>query len=277
MGKEATSQVSAQAIKRTLNNLWEEQRLTKELLTNIQDQLKRDAKILPEVLDKLGEKFIVLSDTVGNIEPVSVDGLLEELKAIKDLTEAVAAKEMPEMPDPVAFPEIQKVAGKVEVKDLAKVADKIAEKLAPMLDKDGTVKVSNLPEKQEIFGKTLTKIDGNSADNPLAVRLSDGEKFVDLESLFKVTVNSNGGGGATITGAAEATQTNYNVIKTEATGYKYIALAPPGTSPGQPLWQCLRVDKTTTGNTIIEWADGNDNFDNTPGVDGANLASLSYS
>ena len=53
------------------------------------------------------------------------------------------------------------------------------------------------------------------------------------------------------------------------------ATAPPGSAHSAATWQCKKVS-AAAGATVIKWADGNANFDNTPGTDGASLAALSY-
>lgn len=58
----------------------------------------------------------------------------------------------------------------------------------------------------------------------------------------------------------------------ESGGYTYIGIAAPGTSQSDAKWQCKRIDETTAGTTIITWADGNVNFDNTAN----NITSLTY-
>ncbi|MCH9730685.1 MAG: hypothetical protein K0U84_13600 [Actinomycetia bacterium] len=56
-------------------------------------------------------------------------------------------------------------------------------------------------------------------------------------------------------------------------GYTYVAEAPAGTSATAASWRCSQID--SDGSTT--WADGDGNFDNTPGAAGANLSGLSYS
>lgn len=41
----------------------------------------------------------------------------------------------------------------------------------------------------------------------------------------------------------------------------YIGVAAPGTAQGTAKWQCRKIDETT--GTVITWADGDANFDNT--------------
>jgi hypothetical protein len=51
----------------------------------------------------------------------------------------------------------------------------------------------------------------------------------------------------------------------------YVGQAVPGSSPDNPVWRIKRVN--TSSGIIIQWADGNDNFDNIWN----NRESLSYS
>jgi hypothetical protein len=53
----------------------------------------------------------------------------------------------------------------------------------------------------------------------------------------------------------------------------YICLAAPGSSTASAVWRVMRIDTSTSNQTIITFADGNKNFDNVA----ANRASLSYS
>ena len=50
----------------------------------------------------------------------------------------------------------------------------------------------------------------------------------------------------------------------------YIAIAAPGTLQSEAKWQVKKIDKTT--GTVITWADGNANFDNSA----TDLTALSY-
>lgn len=50
----------------------------------------------------------------------------------------------------------------------------------------------------------------------------------------------------------------------------YIGIANPGTAQATAEWQCKKID--TTVGTVITWADGNGNFDNTS----TDLTALSY-
>lgn len=58
----------------------------------------------------------------------------------------------------------------------------------------------------------------------------------------------------------------------EDSGYTYIGIAAPGTLQTEAKWQVKRIDETTPGTTIITWADGDSEFDNTVN----NITSLSF-
>ena len=51
----------------------------------------------------------------------------------------------------------------------------------------------------------------------------------------------------------------------------YVGIAAPGTAQATEKWQCKKIDETS--GTVITWADGNANFDNTA----TDLTALSYS
>ena len=58
---------------------------------------------------------------------------------------------------------------------------------------------------------------------------------------------------------------------TEDGAITYIAVAAPGTAQSTEKWQVRKVDETS--GTIVTWADGNSDFDNTA----TDLTALSYS
>jgi len=51
----------------------------------------------------------------------------------------------------------------------------------------------------------------------------------------------------------------------------YVGLAAPGTAQATAKWQCKKIDETT--GTVITWADGDADFNNTS----TDLTALSYS
>jgi len=62
------------------------------------------------------------------------------------------------------------------------------------------------------------------------------------------------------------------LVDEAGSGITYIGYAPPGTQSSAAYWQIKRMTEVGT-EIIIEWADGNDNFDNIWN----NRASLVYS
>jgi len=55
----------------------------------------------------------------------------------------------------------------------------------------------------------------------------------------------------------------------------YVAEGPPGALATSAAWRAKRI--AVSGNTtIISWADGDADFDNTPGAAGAGLPGLTY-
>ena len=111
------------------------------------------------------------------------------------------------------------------------------------------------------------------------VRITDGKKWISAEDMGGggVVVNNTGtggGGGDTVT--AIPPNWAHKITEDTANGITYIARAVTGTDLADASWQVQRIDestKTVDGNTIITWADGNDDFDNVA----TDLTSLVYS
>ena len=53
----------------------------------------------------------------------------------------------------------------------------------------------------------------------------------------------------------------------------YIAEALPGSAATAAVWRCQKIDSSGS----VTWADGDSNFDNTPGAAGSSLSGLTYS
>src|SRR3990172_11857005 len=74
-------------------------------------------------------------------------------------------------------------------------------------------------------------------------------------------------GAALVTDGALAT----NIVSSG--GNTYIAEAVCGADATAAVWRAQKIDSTGS----VTWADGNGNFDNTPGAAGASLSGLTYS
>ncbi len=83
------------------------------------------------------------------------------------------------------------------------------------------------------------------------------------------------GSGRVVT--SNSSMVGWATIAVTVGSVKYVAIAPPGTLHTDAEWQAQKVDQSTTNTTVVTFADGDDNFDNTPGDDGVNLSGLSYS
>lgn len=66
-----------------------------------------------------------------------------------------------------------------------------------------------------------------------------------------------------------------NVVTYTSGTTSYIAIAPAGTDTASPLWQICR-SRSLGGAVVVDWADGNTNFDNAA-PDLTRVAALSYS
>ena len=64
---------------------------------------------------------------------------------------------------------------------------------------------------------------------------------------------------------------NYAIILLESGGFTYVAFATPGSISTDAVWRVMKLD-TATG-LVMQWADGNTNFDNKAD----DLANLNYS
>lgn len=61
-----------------------------------------------------------------------------------------------------------------------------------------------------------------------------------------------------------ATSYTTRIDTASTTGITYVGKAVPGSATSNPVWQIQRIDETQTPETtIILWADGNADFDNT--------------
>lgn len=126
----------------------------------------------------------------------------------------------------------------------------------------------------------LSNIIYNSEINPLAVRFSDGEKWVDeLRVLTNKVAEStqyipnamfikNPGGGISNPATEETLlqvlgKLSVRIDDISTSGVTYIGKAIIGSSTSSSAWQIIKIDETGTPITCsITYADGNANFDN---------------
>lgn len=131
----------------------------------------------------------------------------------------------------------------------------------------------------------------NTEINPLAVRLSDGDKWIDelkvltgkIAEQAQYIPNSmfiKGEGGGTITPATEGSLNQltgkFAILKDDVstTGVTYFGKAEIGSSQNSSVWQIMKIDKTGSPITMaITFADGNAKYDNIF----SNRLSLTYS
>jgi hypothetical protein len=64
-----------------------------------------------------------------------------------------------------------------------------------------------------------------------------------------------------------------NLKITKVGDVTYVAKSAPGTAQGTAKWQCKKIDGSVVGTTLITFADGNADFDNTA----TDLTALTYS
>lgn len=162
---------------------------------------------------------------------------------------------------------------------------------APIVNVDTPIVNVDLDKLDNSLKEYLANIIYNSEKNPLAVRLSDGDKWLDELKVLTNKVaetaqwipNSmflkNPGGGIANPATEEslsqlAGKFAIQIDDVTTTSVMYVGKASPGTSTSSPNWQIMKIDKSGTPiTTVITWADGNSNFDNVY----SNRASLTYS
>lgn len=113
--------------------------------------------------------------------------------------------------------------------------------------------------------ETVSVVEGSSVDSSLSFNQVEAS----LPQSQIVTSFAAPATGSTV-------QQNYAVIKRDVGSVKYVALGLPGADPAAAVWRCLKIDKSGSSTVVLSWADGDDTFDNVPGVGGVNLPNLFY-
>lgn len=127
------------------------------------------------------------------------------------------------------------------------------------------------------------------AGSPISVQLSDGQNFYKaVEDVitgvatsapsFKNTSNKPARAKLDDGGVVKTTEDNYKVrieyTTISASDYPlYVGKAAPGSASSAAVWQVKKLAYSGTNVTQVDWADGNDSFDNI----WDNRASLAYS
>lgn len=61
---------------------------------------------------------------------------------------------------------------------------------------------------------------------------------------------------------ADALAVNYAIQIDEVGSISYVGKAVIGSLTSDPVWQIKKIDESGSPEVIIQWADGNDSFDN---------------
>lgn len=193
-------------IGKKLNAVWEELRKLPDLFTQLferqkklEDKLADNQKSFEQAVDKFA--VIVADSNNGEksvVGTVNIENLYEEIDK--------ALKENASEPFSLDYKELEKLFDKNTPRESIKLENvqELAQELKKILPKSPD-QLFIKDKKIEVFGKALVKIDGNAANNPLFVQLSDGKSPIDLKEIFNVKVAVNGGGGGSGTSFKDTT------------------------------------------------------------------------
>lgn len=96
-------------------------------------------------------------------------------------------------------------------------------------------------------------------------RGGNGQPMMDREEHTHLGENENQTGAKKIIDVG-----TYAMKVVTVDSVTYLALAAPGASQSDSVWQCRKIDSSS--GTVITWADGNSRFDNVS----SDLAALTY-
>lgn len=181
-----------------LNAIWLELRKLPESMEKAVSALLKSS----EKIDKQTDDLAGIAKNFALIMEESEKGkTITGTVNVENLYEDIAKALSENAPEPTEFDyaELAKLINKDSV-TLTNIKE-IAQELKSVLPEVPS-KVFLADEKIEVFGKALVKIEGNSANNPVFVQLSDGKKAIDLAEIFKVSLSLPIGGGTATGGDA---------------------------------------------------------------------------
>lgn len=232
-------------------------------------------------------------------------GLVEELKKVQLKEVKLTEKDIKSLsPKEVNFP---KFPTSIEVSNLLELRTKLEQLIESVeainIKSPDSVVVSNLKEitesinvKQELnlpkevvgFLENLRFL-SDSPDKALSVRLSDGERFYQAVEKYVAATSFQSSAYKDVEGgSAPAVLDDNNFVKTTEDNLKlrienttisgadyplYIGKALPGTATSTANWQIRKLTYSGIYVTQVDWADGDDLFNNI----WDNRSSLSYS
>lgn len=240
-------------IGKKLNAVWEELRKLPDLFTQLferqkklEDKLVDNQKAFEQAVDKFA--VIVADSNNGEktvVGTVNIENLYEEIDK--------ALKENASEPFSLDYEELGKLFDKNTPRESIKLENvqELAQELKKILPKNPE-KLFIGDKKIEVFGKALVKIDGNAANNPIFVQLSDGKSPIDLKEIFNVKVAVNGGGGG---GGQEPVAKFDTLIDKSGFPIIYVGEAVAGTIESASAWRVAQIDKTDPTQPKIRYAD----------------------
>ena len=271
----------AQKIKNFIKNLSAKERKYYEAL------LREKEKKLHIEKEKR-EEYIKLSEQIKKSDDEASQQRLSMIDAVKgidiSLPKILETKETnPVKQVPIKIPEPRKDVKVTNLQEI-KIPDKI--------DVSSIDKQTWLTDEMEDNTKELTDaikdIDIYDADNPVAVRLSDGNEFINQLIAATGNVVSNAPLPFTTSLSAGGVESRalvdsdghqqidiaeyaLQVDDTTTESVTYVGEANAGSDTSDSVWKVKKIDETT--GVIVTWADGDTNFDNI----WDNFATLTYS
>ncbi len=233
-----------------LNAIWQEMRALPSLFEKLFEQQEKTAKKVDESREdftKAVKEFAAIVADSNNGEKtvvgtVKIDQLYEEIER--------ALKETATEPFVLDYEELSKLFDKntplseIKLSNVQEIAQALKEALP---ETPAEFKFEDKPI--EIFGKALVKIEGNSANNPVFVQLSDGKNPIDLKEIFRVSLSVPAGGG----GGGEAVASSPTAVygycaKSETATYQYLFYEDKDEN-----WYILRRNLTTE---VVDYGKG---------------------
>ena len=270
-------------IGKKLNAIWEELRKLPEMFQKSSDALIKAS----EKIDKQGDELAGIAKNFALIMTESekgktITGTVNVENLYQDITKALS--ENAPAPTEFDYEELAKLINRDEMtlKNVRELATELVKVLPKTPDQ-----VFLAEKKIEVFGKTLVKIEGNTADNPVFVQLSDGKRPIDLKEIFKVSLSVPAGGGGRATPyennqgmpqfvTLEADSSIPVTVKADVSpAYKlllddtstpnvtYVGKSAIGSATSASAWQIQKIDETSgmsitwagTGLFTVKWDD----------------------
>lgn len=228
-----------------LNNIWLELRKLPESMEKAVSALLKSSEKIDKQTDELAgiaKHFALIME--DSEKGKTITGTVNVENMYEDISKALS-ENAPDIKD-FDYAELAKLINKDTV-TLTNIKE-IAQELKRVLPTTPN-KVFLADEKIEVFGKSLVKIEGNSANNPVFVQLSDGKKPIDLAEIFRVSLSIPAGGGGGGEAVATSPTANYGYCaKSETATHQYLFYEDANDN-----WYVLRRNLTTE---VVDYGKG---------------------